>query len=176
MAIQLFATQIYCLLYFKQHRLSSLAFTVAKTQRMPLLFIILKLQLLIPQYDQLLRLNINLYFLFFISLSDNHAIMPAFSESLANGKNKCTSCDLIRDFTVETASKSRHIQNSKWITKTLTGSLIRRQLGLLGKFVFEKNVKASIKMQVKLCFDMNSVHCLLHHNFSPEKIEKNICS
>lgn len=32
-----------------------------------------------------------------------------FSESLVNGKNKYTSCGLIRDLTVETASTSRHI-------------------------------------------------------------------
>lgn len=29
-------------------------------------------------------------------------------------------------------------------------------------------------MQVKLCFDMNSVHCLLHHNFSLERTDKNL--
>jgi hypothetical protein len=61
--------------------------------------------------------------------------MPVFSESLVSGKNKYTSCKLIGDFTFETASTSRHIQKSKWTTKN-TGSLIRRQLGLLGKFIF----------------------------------------
>lgn len=29
-------------------------------------------------------------------------------------------------------------------------------------------------MQVKLCFDMNTIHCLLHHNFSLEKTDKNL--
>lgn len=29
-------------------------------------------------------------------------------------------------------------------------------------------------MRVKLCFDMNTVHCLLHHNFSLEKTDKNL--
>lgn len=29
-------------------------------------------------------------------------------------------------------------------------------------------------MQVKLCFDMNSVCCLLHHNFSLKKTDKNL--
>lgn len=66
-------------------------------------------ELWISQCDQLLQVNINLHFLFFISLCHNHVIMPVFSESLVNSKNKYSSCDLIRDFTVETASTSRHI-------------------------------------------------------------------
>lgn len=68
-----------------------------------------KLLLLIAYYNQLLRVNINLYFSFFNSLCHNHVIMLVYSESLVNGKNKYSSRDLIRDFTVKTASQSRHV-------------------------------------------------------------------
>lgn len=47
-----------------------------------------KLQLLIPQYGQLLWVNINLYRLFFISFCHNRVIMLVFSKSLVNGKKQ----------------------------------------------------------------------------------------
>lgn len=113
---------------------------------------------------------------FFISLCHNHVIMPVFSESLVNGNNKYSSHDLIRDFTVETASKSRHIQNSKWITKHTYRLINKKAIRSSGKIHFLRNAKASYQMQVKLCFDMKSVHCLWHHHFSLEKTDKDLSS
>lgn len=92
----------------------------------------------ITQHNQLLWVNTNLYFSFFISLCHNHVIMPVFSELPVNGKNQSSSRDLIRDYSVETASKSRHIQNSKWVTKHTYRLINKKAIRSSGKIHFLK--------------------------------------
>lgn len=134
-----------------------------------------KLQLLPSRYYQRAGVNINLYFLPFITHRYNHVFFQYFSKSLVNSKNKHSSCDFIRDLTVETASKSRHILNTKRIAKTTYDSLINRQLGLWGNSFSKRMLKQALKC-TENCVLTRIVYTVYYIIIFPLEKADNLCS